>query len=482
MKVDEQLLVADICISCSPRGVLLNPFIGVLQKGGDRMSTTETWIKLVNLVICIMLLALTHPCHASIIDASVHVVWPPNQEGGTFYLHSDKDPDTNRYTRKGYIEVLRPIQVMMTNGNYLDERFSEQQYGPRFQYVKFTSQSGACGWIKLNSIKPLPKLATHGELQLIDKTFRYIVIPIYPDRGGDVVLLNQEDRVSTVIHKFSRSSPDIVITDGVVQYISMSDVDQPYLKVKFFMKLEDGSYKITEGWLNYCDNGKLYELMDVLHKYDFSFSPKQGETYLEKIKNLWNYWINDYDDNKLERAMRKGCGSQVDITFKVKSEASFPLSIATLEGTADLAYKYHFPKGYRYSSESYLDPEHNVDLRILKTIKCKDDTSTDWYTQRLVCIYNSANLGRFQIFQDELIQRLGSYFETPLATGSLNKREDMVSLVSRGESNKDYYSAFYLLRKFIRDHVIEDINMPQCEKNRMCTFLTEQIVNYKQQE
>lgn len=76
-------------------------------------------------VFLVILFAL--PTWASIPSEINNVVWPPNNEAGTFYLSINEDRKTKLHPRKGYITALTPISVVKRNGKFAHAELSEKR-------------------------------------------------------------------------------------------------------------------------------------------------------------------------------------------------------------------------------------------------------------------------------------------------------------------------------------------------------------------
>ena len=153
--------------------------------------------------------------------------------------------------------------------------------------------------------------------------------------------------------------------------------------------------------------------------------------------------------------------------------------VIKVEGAAEVSVSYQFPRGYRYSSEAFEDKDSGKDIRILKTVKCKDNTSSDWYAERIVFAGDFSDQFEFEIFQDDLVKLLNVYFETPLAAGRLQNREKMIRIKDLSGTDRDYFSAFYRLNKAIRKEVLNSISMDKRQEMRIKNFIAEQVVDLK---
>ncbi|MDQ6962759.1 MAG: hypothetical protein Q9M28_09585 [Mariprofundaceae bacterium] len=100
---------------------------------------------------------------------------------------------------------------------------------------------------------------------------------------------------------------------------------------------------------------------------------------------MWRHWVTEYDENRLAQAMHKTCDSEVNMQFAMNVEGESPVSLLKLSAAATGEVNYQFPRGYRYDSAIFEDRQQHNMLKILKTIKCKPSSSSDWVC-RTCCV------------------------------------------------------------------------------------------------
>lgn len=408
------------------------------------------------------------------IDEALYVVWPPNNEAGTFYLSLTIDEKTNLYPRLGYITALTPISLVKRNDQLVYGEFTEKRYGSISKYYEFVGAPGIRGYIKGSSIKPIKELVLKNKLNLLDDNYNKLVTPIHP--SDEIKIFNSAN--SKLIHSFSRSSLSFVTTNGKVSYKSINNNEkQPFLSVRFFQKLKKGSVQIRDGIISYAGNHNLYKLFNINHNPDIYITDRYEKSLSQKIKSIWDYWVNDYDENKLEKAMKKSCNSEVDLALEFKASAEIPAAILKLGGEAQGTIKYKFPKNYRYIANTFKENLTGKEIRLLKTIKCKQNSQRDWYAEHVVIAGVFDDDKDVNIFQDELLKFLKEYFETPIAGGTKQDREKMVRVKDLSKTkNKDYFTAFYLFDKFMEDHILDFNLKDENEKLLLKALFIEQLI------
>ncbi|NOR68829.1 MAG: hypothetical protein GQ532_03895 [Methylomarinum sp.] len=412
---------------------------------------------------------------STIFAKNNYIVWPPENESGTFYLSTEKNKYNNRFPRKGYLRAMTPITIKENNGKIVSRWLHEVSGGNEFRYLEFISSSGAYGYIKESSVKPLNQLSIKRKKDLLREGYSNIIIPLHPLKEVSIYRVNGSGKLIKK-HSFSRSSHDLVVSNGNKKKVETSiGVRKQLLEASYFMLLADGSYKITSGWLDNSENTKLFDVFPVTSINSSKINEKLNQSFLGKVKNLWEHWINNYDDNKLASAMKKECDSEVNMSFDVKLSGETPVSLVKLSGGATGKITYQFPRGYRYKTALFEDLERNSNIKVLKTIKCKNNSTSDWYADRVVFVRNK---DKFELFQDGISKKMDQYFETPSATGPLRKREKMIQLKTLDSSKKDYYSAFYKLNNYINASIYNKLELDSIDKIRLNTVVLEQIVEF----
>lgn len=406
-----------------------------------------------------------------------HVVWPKNNEGGTFYLSLTRDKKSNLFPRKGYISAGTPITLKTVQGKSVPFKLAEKKYGARFVYYEFVAATGVRGLIKANSIKETTLLAEKGNKSLIDQHYKYLVAPIHPSIP---VVIDLNKNFSGSKHTYSRSALSFVVTNGKVDYLNIDDGEVPFINVKFFQHLESGNYQVREGWLRYSGNHELFKLYELVNYEDKYITLETSKSTLTKIKDIFSYWFNHYDDNKLGKAFSKACDQEIELKAELKADTESPFPYFSIGGEVSGQVTYVIPKNYRFIAHSYIERSSMREIRVLKTIKCKPNTTRDWFAEHIVfggVLDTNIDL---DLFQDETSSRLSEYFEKPIVAGARVEHDKMIRIKKlKSDTKFDFFSAFYRLERYLEEEVLDQIPFSENEKILLKAFLAEQLVEYR---
>ena len=369
-----------------------------------------------------LIAACAWPCvpAAAELDDTRYIVLPPERESGAFYLAAEPDPRTNRFPRKGYIPAFTPLTVAADDDGHLVQRWLSERGGAvDYVYYRFTSASGATGYIKQNSIERLRDVAVRAGRSLVDEAFRGIVVPIHPLEEVRLGEIDEDAHRVIELGRFSRSKNRLVVTDGTRRKFRIGPgTRKEFLRVRYFEPAPDGGPRIRTAWVDNSENTRRFMVVDALGGRHLPIRSREVSGWAETLRAFWDAMVNDYDDKALARAMGKDCRSTVEVRMKVSAGGELPVPVVALEGEASALRIYRFDRGYRYASEVLVDERAGADVRLLKTVRCKPGTSTDWYASRVVIARDRAGREtRFQIFQDQMLRDLSAYFETPDASG-----------------------------------------------------------------
>lgn len=414
----------------------------------------------------------------------VYIVYPGNSEGGTFYLSLERDAKTKMFPRAGYIQAMTLIRVVKKkDGSLKEERLSEEKHGTRYPYVEFVSSDGSFGYIKRASIAPMTSLLKYKN-HTVDCTSPYkLVIPISPIK--EVILFKKpNDRTVSPkkqIGKFSRSSFDIVLTDESLDYWDTEDHTGqiPFYIVTFSQKREDGTFLKRDALVKAEGEGKIYRLLPINPE---SYQPvriKAKEGFFSKIKRFFSRSLGEYDSQEIARGLNKSCDEELSVEAKVKLDAELPFKIIKAGAGAEAKYLLKYDMGYRYSLHAYHGFASNRISDVLKTIRCEENSTSDWYAHRLTVTGIGENKDVFEVFQHQLERRLKDYFEKPDTTGIAGIRhEEMVALkkFEKG-SGKDYFTAFSKLDKYLDERFFNKIDLTAVEKLQFKCLIIRLIVD-----
>ena len=434
--------------------------------------------------VALLLLVLSQVVSGAVVTGDDHyIVWPQDNEGGTFYLSQSADEVSNKYKRKGYIQALTPVYIdsdSLDPSNMLP--LKEHDRSDRYPYYKFISATGVFGYVKDNSVKRLSDLAEKGGRSLIDSEYNNVIVPINP--AIDVTLYQIKSANELVARSgFSRSAKMFVVSNLEKKQIKMPDGGyKELIAVKYWMELADGGYKEASAWVKSANRGVNFQVLPVSAS-ESSVIRSKDESVIEKTMAIVKSWVSNYDDDQFERAIGKACGSEILLKATLKAElgGKFPIGFVRLSGAGDAEVSYLFPRNYRYSAAVFEDKTFNTNLRLLKTIRCKDNTSSDWFLEQLVLDGDFGGGVPQQFFHSYLIEAVKEYFRVPDLNGPLREREKMIELrdFSAADSapDKDYYTAFYKLNQYIEGALSKD-NISNDKRLRINQLLVEEMVGF----
>ncbi len=412
----------------------------------------------------------------------IYVVKPPNNEGGTFFLSLERDPKTNRFPRGGYIQTMTPIKVVRKDGRLAEKWISEKRRGRQYLYVEFVGSDGSYGYIKRTSITPLVSLFKSKNQSLDCNSPDKLVIPISPIE--DVTLFNRpEDRsvVPVGIGGFSRSFPDIVFTDEKHDYWASEDPTQriPFYQVRFSQEREDGTFREREALIRVERENKTYRFFPINPEVYQPVRILADVNLIDKLRRFFSRFFTDIDENQLARGLGKSCDEEFSMEVRGEVGAEAPLDFVRIGGGVEVKTVIRYPIGFRYCLDSYQGFVSGGKSDVLKTVRCEESSTTDWYTDRLTVTGIGEKEEIFEIFQHQLEERLEAYFEKPDTTGiSGIKREKMVALREIEEgSGRDYFTAFSKLGGYLDENFFDDIELGTLEKQQFKSLIMRLIVD-----
>ena len=422
----------------------------------------------------------TYNAIASSCD-DVYIVYPPNNEGGTFYLSLEADPETHRFPRAGYIQAMTLIKLVRKNGKLDEEWLSEKKYGVKYLYREFVGSDGSYGYIKDNSIKSLTTIVEEKNQFLDCRSKQKLVVPIHPIH--DVIVYNEPDKnfvTPSQIHSFSRSNPDVVFTNEELDYWYNEDHSQkiPYFKVRFSQKKPNGKFEEQSALVKAADENKIYRFFPVNPSEYIPFSPVTNENFISKIRRFFERSFTDYNPDEFARMLKKSCMQEYTLQAKLKVGASLELPYVPIGVDIDgsIIIRIMFPRGYRYTVDCYQGLSSGTKNEVLKTICCEQNSEADWYIYRLTVNGIGKNKKEFNAFQHQLETRLGTYFEKPDTTGRYDiKREYM--LVLKTETGLDYFTAFSKLSEYLDQVFFDEVDLSTTEREQFKSLIMRLIVD-----
>jgi hypothetical protein len=378
---------------------------------------------------------------------------------------------------------MTPIKVVRKDGGLAEKWLSEKKRGRKDLYVEFIGSDGSYGYIKKTSISPVGSLFKSKNESLDCGSSHKLVIPISPTE--DVILFNSPaDRSVTPIGigKFSRSVPDIVFTDGEIDHWDNKDHSQkiPFYTVRFSQEGADGTFREREALLMTEGENKIYRFFPINPAVYKPIRILADETVIARFRRFFSRFFTDYDENKLARGLGKSCDEEFSMEVSGQVGAEVPLPVVKVGGGLVVKNAVRYPKGHRYCLDSYYGFVFDRKSDVFKTVRCEENSTTDWYTERLTVTGIGDTEEIFEIFQHQLEERLKAFFEKPDTTGiSGVKREKMVALKKIEEgSGKDYFTAFSRLSEYLDERFFDEIDLSTVEKEQFKSLITRLIIDF----
>ncbi len=420
--------------------------------------------------------ATTDPCN------DIYIVYPGSNEGGTFYLKLEQDPKSKRFEREGYIQAMTLIKIVRENGFVKERIISEGKGETKYPYVEFVGSDGSFGYIKRTSITPLKSLLKYKDQKLSCNSPYKLVIPISPTE--DVTLFNKpKDKTETPkkIGSFSRSAFDIVYTDENVDDWDNADHTGkiPFYNVKFSQEQQGGAFIEREALIRVKGEDEIYRLFPINPGNYRQVKMVTDENTLSKLKRLFSRCLADYDSNELARGLKKSCDEELSFEVKINLGVEVPINIVKIGAGAEAKYFINYAKGYRYTLDTYHGFLSDTKSDVLKTVRCEENSTTDWYSHRLLITEIGKGKDAFEAFQHQLERRLKAYFEKPDTTGFAGiKRDKMLVLKKiKMDSGKDYFSAFSKLDKYLDERFFNEVLIGAVEKLQFKSLIMRLIVD-----
>lgn len=413
----------------------------------------------------------------------IYIVQPPNNEGGTFYLSLQRNPKTHQFSRAGYIPTMTLVKIDKKEDGFPEEKWiSEKKHGPQHPYFKFIGTDGSAGYIKRISITPLGSMFKYKNQLLNCNSPHKLVIPISPVE--EVILYDKPENNSVAprqIGKFSRSVPDIVFTDEALDYWDSEDHREkiPFYKVRFSQKKKEGDFKERDALVKAEGENRVYRLLPIdPGKYQHVASLTK-EALLSKIKCFFRGLLKDYESKQFVTALGKSCAREYSMEATIKVGAELPLKFIRVEGDVAGKVKIEYPIGYRYCLDCYNGFISKTKSYVFKTVRCENNSTTDWFTEHLTIREIGKNKEEFEIFQHQLERRFKEYIDKPDTTGIAGiKREKMVALKKFEEgSGKDYFTAFSKLSEYLDERFFNKVDLDTVEKLQFKSLVMRLIVD-----
>ena len=402
---------------------------------------------------------------AFVIAGSDYVVWPPGNEGGTFYLTSESDND---YSRKGYIVAMTTITLKENNGVIISKWVKESHDGKEHKYVNFVSSTGASGYIKKKSIKSLHDLSVRQGKKIIKDGFSNVIVPTGSLKNIKIFKANKSG-VMKLKKEFSRSTRFFVVSNGNKKHIESNDVRTTYLQVKYFIPLKSGSVNIADGWINFGEIGHNFIMLPSKVDMNSEIISINDLSMLEKISRILSEVISGTDGNELVRGFNKECKANLTFTTNLNLSAKIPLRFAELGFGLEGKYNYTIPSDYRFKVDIFHDKNIADDINVYQTIKCQKNTNSDFYVERAVFVRDTI---KFDLFKETLYPEIKEYFDVSNGIGPIPK---MIQLKTPENSTKDVFTAFYKLRNFMAKNYYSKYKLDPIDQSRLNTLIIEHI-------
>jgi hypothetical protein len=413
----------------------------------------------------------------------IYVVQPPENEGGTFYLSLEPDAMTGRHPRAGYLPAMTLVKVIRENGRVKERMLCEERHGRECLYFEFVGSDGSCGYIKRSSTTPLMSLVRSKELVPVWNSQSKLVVPI--SATEEVVLFSERGEKSEApqrIGSFSRSALDIILTDEDMEYCENEDHSErvPYYAVRFSQKNADGSVKIRDALIEAERENRTYRLFPVDPK---SYKPVEVVTehdLITRMKTFFSRFFSDYSTDEIARGLAKPCNAKLSISVKLKAGVGGNFKIADLSLAGEGTYLWEWKQGYRYTLETYRGFDANKESDVFKTIRCEEESSTDWYAHRFVVTNIGDHAEPFETFEQRIEGALTRYFEKPDTTGVAGTRREHMVVLKRTEdgSLKNIFEAYAALDGYLENAFFKDVEISAVEKLQFKSLIIKLVVDW----
>ncbi len=215
---------------------------------------------------------------------------------------------------------------------------------------------------------------------------------------------------------------------------------------------------------------KSYKSVEVVTDHDL----------ITRMQMFISRFFSEVSTDEIARGLRKECNAKLSISVKLKAGVGGNFKIADLSLAGEGTYLWEWKQGYRYTLETYRGFQSNQESDVFKTIRCEEESSTDWYAHRFVVTNIGGKDEPFEIFQHTIEGKLGRYFEKPDTTGVAGTaREHMVAL-KRAEdgSTKNFFEAFAALDSYLENAFFKDVEISAVEKLQFKNLIIRLIVDW----
>lgn len=434
-------------------------------------------------IILIFIIGIVQPVMAQNCE-DIYIIRPDNNEGGTFYLGVEPNPVTGTRLREGYLPTMTLIKVVRRqDGNRNIIPITEKKWGDRFDYIEFIGSDGSHGFVKLNLVRQLNDLFKRRQLSFNCKSDLKLIIPTSPTE--EVVIYNRpsDTRETPVpIGRFSRSFPEVVLTDETTAYWENADHSgqAAFYNVTYSRKMAGGGFRQTDALIEARGHGQQYKISTIDPAKYVSIAQITDETMAVQVVNFIKRWFEGYDDAKLVRAFQKPCDMEYVISARVQASVGMPpLKFIEIGADGSMGINIKFSSGFRYSLERYRGFFSGKTREVLKTIRCESNSTSDWYTDHLTVTQIGKDNQIFEIFQHQLEKRFAAYFETPDTTGFAGITRDKMIVLKKIETgdNRDYFTAFSKLQQYLNERLFKHLNLNSAEEDQLKSLIIRLMVD-----
>ncbi len=213
---------------------------------------------------------------------------------------------------------------------------------------------------------------------------------------------------------------------------------------------------------------------------------EKSESVDEQVYSFLNkLWAMVSDPEKLQEKLTKECRSQ-PILVNVESPGFFKKFLPVqINGSV-----WVFPKDRRYAYQSFYglfgSNNNSNNIEVTKEIVCKEGRSVDSFASMINLREeegsNSSRLkNNIYVFSNDLLSDNGIayHFRRLGGTGDNVMRDRMLLLdLDGGEANeKDAYSAYWVLEKYLLKRIDVDNSLTVSERNRLVSLFKRLIVD-----
>ena len=466
------------------------------------MMRKHTYYEILALLCVALLLIPFRSSHAQDCD-SIRMVMPQNNRGGTFYLAPQMDEDTERYPRDGYLPVGtlltltepgKPAGTRSPNECDGNERFSlcfNDSRNTLTPYLRFTASNGATGWVAQRDALSLEDWLIEGTARAECPNGSRLLIPIGTTNthAMRIYRIDHRDgleyRSTNPVKTVTRSAPWPIMLDlsgNGDKYLRLpehKDGDSlvRFLRVVWSEPLKEGGFRERTDTVVAAtgERDRIFTVVSVPEK-DTAYSAfvEEDDSFSDGILNAIIEYVAQLDRNTLRTELQERCRQQpLRVGFHLPPAASnflpFNVSGEYLELEPFKSYEVQRVTGVVGGTDGAIN--------VFKVKTCSAGFAgplTTYQTETISFLIENRSPLSFR--QDNLLTKLESQFELPLASGVQRNREYMLKLLPERPGHNDPFTAYRNLHIAL-DEDLQHIDIPDEEKHRLMFFIARTIVD-----